>query len=809
MRVYFITLFFLCSLTSLGFSQTQIKGKVIDSKTGEGLASAHVIIKGTYNGTIANTDGEFSITVKSLPAIILVRFLGFETQEKIIESYSGESIRFSMNEAVVQMQPLIVGKEDPAIGIMHQVIANKKIWRQKLDTYKAEAYTRQQLKNDTSIVSISESISEVFWDKEKGSREVLKSRRQTANIEGASNFAGVRYLPNFYNDRLDIAGFEVVGITSDEALSFYDFKLRDYKSIDDKVVYEIQVIAKRKLQPLFEGTIFVLDEDFALLSVDLVPNNVIVFPPPIQQFNLAYKQQFSNYGGDFWLPVDVRIDGLIEVGVMGLRFPPIGFSQVSKLTNYQVNIELPDSLYKNNMMIRVDSTTINKTDSMFVTVSDAVPLSEVETKAYESIDSTASLEKAFKPKGFLTRFIDFDEEEGNNSITISSSDAESNNSNTSRPITQSSSQNSFLNNLSYDARYNRVDAIYLGLNHQRRYLKNKLSTTLGIGYSLGYEELSYKGRLNVWPLKNTRRLTTYLGYTANTQSSYSSNLYSLQVTSSLPLFGYDDYFNYFREEGAYLGIVYRSRDFSKLLRLEYHLKEHSSINYSQSYDLLGRDNLQRVNPNIEDGTLSSFVLTLSGGEGKNGFGAIPADDFKFSLEQSLEALGSDWSFTKFEIDLFRRYETFYKKRFFPNTLDFRINAGTYLGDLPVQKYGTIDAALGYFKPFGAFKSQLYIPYQGGSYFAINAEHNFKSVPLEILGWRNAPQTGLSIIAFGGIGRTWSPDSKSTLYLIPQMNNYHSEVGISLSNIFSLFRFDLAYRIDDSGFYPGLSFARLF
>ena len=160
---------------------------------------------------------------------------------------------FFMEEAFLEMEEITVTGEDPAISIMREVINRKKIWRENLSTYRVDAFSRQQLKTDTSIVSISESISEAFWDKEKGNREILTSRRQTANIEGSDNFTGVSYLPNFYDDNLDIVEFDVVGVTNPKALSYYNFELVNFSKIDDKVIFEIDVTSKRKLQPLFRG----------------------------------------------------------------------------------------------------------------------------------------------------------------------------------------------------------------------------------------------------------------------------------------------------------------------------------------------------------------------------------------------------------------------------------------------------------------------------------------------------------------------------------------------------------------------------
>ncbi len=812
---FIVFIWVLGSLSTLTQAQITITGKITEAKTGEGLPAVHVIEKGTYNGTIANEDGLYSLTVKRLPATIVVRYIGFDSQEKTVNVGDSRRVNFNMVESVFELSEIMVTSEDPAEDIMREVIARKKIWREKLKTYTSEAYSRQQLKNDTTIVSISESVSELFWDKEKGVREILKSRRQTANIEGADNFAGVSYLPNFYDDELEIAGFDVVGITDERALKYYNFSLIDYTSRDGKVVYEIKVSPRRKLQPLFEGTIFVLDEEFALLSVKLKPNKVIVFPPPIQDFNLYYEQQFSNFGGDFWLPVDVRIDGLIEVGIVGLRFPPIGFHQVSKLNNYLVNVDLPDSLFTDYNWISVDSTLINKPDSIFTSTIEPVPLSEKEVNAYENLDSTATLEKAFKPKGFFTRFIDFDDDDSNDggSVEVSSSGGSSSSTKRKSGSSQRKERSAlakFGDDLSPVGRFNRVDVFHLGLVHDKSYGKTKKwASKAKLAYSTGYEELAYGGSISWWPLKKSKRLVMTAAYNADTKTSYESDIYNMVLTSGMSLLGYNDYFNFYRHEGVSLSAGYIPKGMRATLRARYKLERHESIIFKTSYDILGQKNVQRLNPAIDDGTLSALVFEMSEGDYKTNFGAVGLSGYKIGIEQSVELLGSDWNYTKFNFHAFKRFNTFYKKRFFPNTLDVRVNGGTYLGDLPLQKYGALDASFGYFTPFGAFKSKRYIPYAGASYFAVNAEHNFRSVPLEMLGWRNAPKTGLSIIAFGGVGKTWVPSQHEGRVGYLETGDLHLEVGGSISNIFNLFRFDLAFRIDDPGIYPGVSIARFF
>lgn len=180
-------------LTASSQAQNVISGKVVDAQTLEPLAAAHIIIKDTYKGTIANADGEFTLSVSEFPSTIVVRYLGYKTNEITIQEGHQDPLDFLMEEAFLEMQEITVTGEDPAISIMKEVIRRKQIWRENLKNYTVDAYSRQQLKTDTSIVSITESISQAYWDKELGNREILKSRRQTANIEGSDNFAGVSY----------------------------------------------------------------------------------------------------------------------------------------------------------------------------------------------------------------------------------------------------------------------------------------------------------------------------------------------------------------------------------------------------------------------------------------------------------------------------------------------------------------------------------------------------------------------------------------------------------------------------------------
>lgn len=793
----FSALFLLLLISSSLQAQKTIRGTVADAQSGETLPSTNILIKDTYRGTITNENGRYTLTIPDslLPATLVVRYIGYQTQNRTITTGSSSQQDFDLQPAVAELEEITVTDEDPGLRIMREVIKRKQQWRKELETYRAEAYTRQTLANDTSIVSITESVSDVFWDKKQGHREVLKSKRQTANIQEDQNFAGVSYLPNFYDDNIEIAGFDLVGVTHPDATDYYNFKLVGQRSLDDQTVFEIEVAPARKLQPLFKGTVFVLDLEYALLEVDLQPNKVVSFPPPVKSFTTSYEQQFNNFGKEFWLPVDVRIGGDIKISMVGLDFPMIKFKQVSRITNYEVNRSLPDSLYADEDLFSVDSTTVG-TDSLLTKQIDTVPLSVDEEEAYATIDSTSSPEDAFKPNGFLARFVDDDEENGSSGSEIFG----------------------FLDavpgRISPNVRYNRVDKFYGGLSY-RIDVTERLRLKAKGGYSSGYEEWNYGGGASLQWLDQNITSSLGLEYAAETNSRYSSLAYHSYYVIIPNLLGHKGYFDYYRSEGYRAFSQWRHPEHELSVEIGFNNKDHSSLSTTTAYDLLGKSNNFRANPPIDEGTLRSIDLEAGYNldEGFN-FGVTGQKIIRFKMEHASSELGSDFGFNHYQTDISWSFPTFYQRRFLPNMLDVNLRGGTFSGDLPFQKLGTVDASLGGTAPFGVLRTIGERPYEGEQYATLHMEHNFRTIPFEAIGLQQLADRNIGLIVFGAAARTWGPDW-STQQILQRgyqprgTDGLHWEAGTSLNGIFGLFRLDFAVRLDQPAFVFNIGVARLF
>ena len=358
-----------------------VRGTVTDASTGQPLPAATVQLAGTYRGTIANDEGEYSLKVQQLPATLTVSYIGYVSQERELTA-PAERIDFALTPVPFLFDPIVVTAETSAEGIMRQVIRRKQEWRPSLASYQAQAYARRVLENEEGIVSIGELASEIYWERERGLREVVKSRRVTQNLDAQeayiSAFAG---FANFYDDDIPFIGHTLIGPTHPDALKHYRFDLIGQRYLDDKVVFDISVEPKNKLQAAFVGRVSVLDEDFALLEVELAPSRATTSSavplPLIEHMDFAYQQQFRGFAGGVWLPVDYRASMAVKISTVGLHFPAIKYNVITRLSDCQVNVDMPDSLYASEEVLRVDSLAVAQ-DSSFVRLADKVPLSARE-----------------------------------------------------------------------------------------------------------------------------------------------------------------------------------------------------------------------------------------------------------------------------------------------------------------------------------------------------------------------------------------------------------------------------------------------
>lgn len=776
-------------------AQYRFSGVVVDAKTGEGLPGASLQIEGTYSGTITSASGAFELRSDQPAPVFIVRFIGYETSRIEVDS-SGRPIRVALRASAITLPEITITGEDPAVRIMRRVIEEKQRWRAEMRTYSVEAYNRFRMENDTGIVSIWESSTRAFWDRERGVREIALWQQQTRNMQLGDFMPAALFVVNLYDDDVEVAGHRLMGVTHPDALDAYRFHLESIESQGEKDVYVISVQPRRDTFAGFRGTIRVLDQDYGLLSVALEPGEAFLFPPPIQYVTVAYRQQFSPFGGDFWLPMDLQTEMDLKVGVARmLDFPPFRIRQTSRLSDFAINIPLPDSLYESNERLVVDSSLV-RVDARPPDLA-AVPLSEREAAAYATIDSTLTMDKAYEPSGVFARFV--------------KNDVDGNGSGNGNRNGGSGAVNGRVKGLELglvpDFEYNRVAAWHLGL-------KPRISLAKGFDLIGAVAWESAPGTISgAAGLRIGNRYRIEAVVEDETAKQIESVVKATLVNSGSVLLGEDDYFDYYRRRGVRIDMSGRRVTAARVgLKARLGMEEHTSLLQGIRKSAFGRPLDERFNPPVEEGTLT--YLRVEASREWDGL-PVPIGPQKMLTVRGEWSLGGQIGdrspYGRYEMDLFWRFPTFFQRRLIANALDVRLVAGLATSQAPPQRWGAVDGAT-ILSTFGSLKTTDHPPYVGNQWLLLAWEHSFRTVPFEWMDWGWAIQRQWNVIVHGASG--WSRFQGTDPAVLVSTGAVsapagHHEIGLSLSGLFTMFRLDTAWRLDHPGFRVGISAARIF
>ena len=351
---------FVLAAKALGQQSFIIRGKVIDAVENVPLPSATIRIAGTTQGTISNSEGEFRFTLHESPVPLVVSYVGHKSDTVMITYEGAHNLSIRLQPNAIQVAEMVVTGEDPAYQIIRYAIENKKKWMKQLTSYEGKAFNRLVIRAKDSIAAITESYSTLYWRSDDSLREIVTQQKQTGNLPKSMKALRVGYVINFNDDEITMGGFRFTGPTAPDAFDLYDYKLRSTRRMDDFDVYEIEVIPKSRISPLFKGTIAIAERSYAVIEADLETNEAYEMPF-IHILKSHYKQSFRLFNNTVWLPIHYRFEGNLELRILGIRIPPIGLERDVVIYDYRVNPELPDSLRKISKAA-IDSSA-NKIDS--------------------------------------------------------------------------------------------------------------------------------------------------------------------------------------------------------------------------------------------------------------------------------------------------------------------------------------------------------------------------------------------------------------------------------------------------------------
>jgi hypothetical protein len=109
LRILLSTAFVLCLMVGAFAQNIQFKGKVNNKATGENLAGATIIVKGTKQSTVSDQNGQFVISIPTKGASLVVSFVGMTSIERFVNASSKTDFLLELSNSNNLDEVIVVG----------------------------------------------------------------------------------------------------------------------------------------------------------------------------------------------------------------------------------------------------------------------------------------------------------------------------------------------------------------------------------------------------------------------------------------------------------------------------------------------------------------------------------------------------------------------------------------------------------------------------------------------------------------------------------------------------------------------------
>ena len=303
-------------------AQNGIKGQITDPD-GQPLGFATIFVSNSGTGVITNEEGFYELFLSKGTHNVVYQYLGFKTIEKKITVEQGmttENIQFSDQPLEMEAVEVIEGRENPAYTIMRKAIAKADYHRQQLDSYSAQVYVkgsgrvidapwflRKRLEKegiDSTMGFVTESVNEIMYKRPNIFKEKVISARQQGDDNSTNPMQYIN--SSFYNSKVA----DAISPLSPKAFTYYRFEFEGSYFERDFEINKIKVTPRRKSEGVFEGTIYIVEDWWAIHSLDLTTFKL--------GFAFGLKQIYGPIEEKVWMPLTHKMN--IKGSLMGFDF---------------------------------------------------------------------------------------------------------------------------------------------------------------------------------------------------------------------------------------------------------------------------------------------------------------------------------------------------------------------------------------------------------------------------------------------------------------------------------------------------------
>ena len=404
-RFIVISVFFLSCSNQLLAQYFTISGKITDTNN-QALPFSSVQVKGTTQGTNANSEGFYSLKLAAGSYELIFQYIGYKKKVEIILVDNHLTKNIILSPENYELKEVVVNdREDPAYAVIRAAIKKRKYYAHEVDAYTCKAYIKglQRLKDfpqkmaklinamngnsqnkiDSSllgVVYLSESETKYHFRKPNDEKEIMFSSR----VSGKNNSFSFNQVSDMkfdmYQNLIFLDGLSdrpFISPISETALLSYRYKLLGTTYEDGKMINKIAIIPKRATDPCFRGVIYVQENTWRIHSADvyLTKEAKIDF---VDTLNI--KQLNSPISDSIWMATSLNLKFSYKVfGFVGEGYFNAVFSE------YDLHPIFPKNFFKNEILLVEDGS--NKKDSAYWIKNRPVPLTGEEQRDYIKKDS--------------------------------------------------------------------------------------------------------------------------------------------------------------------------------------------------------------------------------------------------------------------------------------------------------------------------------------------------------------------------------------------------------------------------------------
>lgn len=388
----------------------QVKG-TIKSPKNETLPFVSVYIENTYTGTSSNEQGLYELPISKAGTYTLVfQNLGYVTLKKEVEIKTFPyELNVILNEESIQLNEVIISsKENPANRVIRNTIDNRKRYLNQITEYTSNFYSKGifRIKNApekifgqkigdlgggldstrSGVVYLSETVSKISFKQPNLFKEKILASKVSGNNSGFSFNQASEVNFNFYKNTIDFEESKVISPIASYAFNYYTYKLVGTFYEDTHLINKIEVTPKKKTDNAFTGTIYIVEDDWAIYGINLTVTGAQMGQPMIDELNLKHSYSFDK-NTNYWPLISQQI--YFKFGMLGIN---VDGQFSTAYSNYNFNPQFKENEFNNEILSFVENS--NKKDSLYWDAARPIILTEEEIKDYKVKDSIQVLKKS-------------------------------------------------------------------------------------------------------------------------------------------------------------------------------------------------------------------------------------------------------------------------------------------------------------------------------------------------------------------------------------------------------------------------------